>query len=54
MWKFDDCNFLLALYSVYKKLGQFFFHTYLLTCVNKDTSVMLKVINIWTNQLVKV
>ena len=26
-----------------KKLGQFFFHTYSLTCLNKDTSVLLKV-----------
>ena len=25
-----------------KKLGQFFFHTYSLTCLNKDTSVLLK------------
>ena len=34
------------LYSAYKKLGQSFFHTYSLTCLNKDTSVLLKVINI--------
>ena len=38
-----------ALYSTYKKLGQFLFYTYLLTCLNKDTLVLLKVINIWTN-----
>ena len=32
------------LYTMYiKKLGQFFFHAYLLTCLNKDTSVLLKV-----------
>ena len=38
-----------ALYSTYKKLGQFLFYTYLLNCLNKDTLVLLKVINIWTN-----
>ena len=27
-----------------KKTGQFFFHTYLLTCLNKDTLALLKVI----------
>ena len=27
-----------------KELGQFFFHTYSLTCLNKDTSVLLKFI----------
>ena len=40
-------DFLRALYSLYKKLGQFFFHTYSLTSWNKDTSVLLKDINIW-------
>ena len=31
-------------YIVYiKKLGKLFFHTYLLTYLNKDTSVLLKV-----------
>ena len=40
-------DFLRALYSLYKKLGQFFFHTYSLTSSNKDTSVLLKDINIW-------
>ena len=40
-------DFLRALYSLYKKLGQFFFHTYSLTSSNKDTSVVLKDINIW-------
>ena len=35
------------LYAVYiKKLGQFFFHNYSLICLNKDTSVLLKVMNI--------
>ena len=30
------------IYRVYvKKLGPFFFHTYSLTCLNKDTSVLL-------------
>ena len=42
----DDCDFLRALFSVYKKLGQFFFHTYSLTCLKKDTSVLIKVVNI--------
>ena len=33
-----------AVYTVYiLKLGQFFFHTYSLTCFNKDASVLLKV-----------
>ena len=35
--------FFLALYSVYITFRQFFFHTYLLTCLKKDTSVLLKV-----------
>ena len=35
------------LYTVYiKKLGQFFLHSYSLTCLNKDTPALLKVINI--------
>ena len=35
------------LFTVYiNKLGQFFFHAYSVTCLNKDTSVLLKVINI--------
>ena len=33
----DDSDFLRALYSKYKILGQFFFHTCLLTCLKKDT-----------------
>ena len=44
-WENDNLEILRALYSVHKKLGQFFFHIYLLTCLNKDTSVLLKVIN---------
>ena len=35
------------LYEVYiKQLGQLFFHTYLLTCLNKKTLVLLKVVSI--------
>ena len=45
-WENDDSDFLVVLYSVYKKLGQFFRRTYSLTCLNKDTSVLLQVINI--------
>ena len=44
-WENDDSDILRALYSVHK-LGQFFFRAYLLNCLNKDTSVLLKVINI--------
>ena len=29
-WENDDSDFLVALYSVYKKLRQFFFHTLLI------------------------
>ena len=47
-WEHDDSNLLWALYSVYKKLGQFFFHTYWLTCLKNNTLVVLKVVNIWT------
>ena len=37
----------VELYTVHlKKLGQFFFCTYLLTCLKKDKSVKLKVTNI--------
>ena len=31
--------------SVFVKWGKLFFHTYLLTCLKKDTSVPLKVLN---------
>ena len=49
-WENDDFNILLASYIVYiKKLGQLFSHTYLLTYLNKDISVLLKVINISTS-----
>ena len=44
-WENDDRNFFQALDNAYKKLGQFFFHTYSLTCLKKDTTVLLKVIN---------
>ena len=36
-WGNGDFDFLEAVYSVFKKLGQFFFHTYLLTCLTKGT-----------------
>ena len=48
-WENDDFDILRALYSVYKKLGQFLLDTYSLTCLNEDASVLLKVINIWTS-----
>ena len=44
----DDSDFLWALYSAYKNRA-IFFHTYFLTCIKKDTSVLLQVINIWTS-----
>ena len=31
-WENDESDFLRALCSVYKKLGQFSFHAYLITC----------------------
>ena len=46
-WENDYSDFLQSLCSVYKKLRQFFFHTYSLTCLKNDTSDLLKVINIW-------
>ena len=50
-WKNDDSDILRASYSFYiKKIRQLFFHTYSLTCLNKDTSVLLKDKNIWTSQ----
>ena len=48
-WKHDESNFLVALYSVYKKQANSFSILFSLTCLNKDTSVLLQVINIWTN-----
>ena len=50
-WENDNFDFLQAVYSAYKKLGQFFFHNCLLTCSEKDTSVLLKVLNSWVNKL---
>ena len=35
-WENDDSDFLRALWSVYKKLGQFFFHNLSLTCLKKE------------------
>ena len=48
-WENDEFDFPQALHGIYKKLGQLFFHTYSLTCLEKDTSVLLKVKNIWTS-----
>ena len=45
----DDSDFLWALYSPYKKSGNFFSILTFLTCIKKDTSVLLQVINIWTS-----
>ena len=45
-WENDDSDFLQALYSGHKKLGQFVFHTYSITCLKKDRSALLKVVNI--------
>ena len=43
----DGSDTFFQLYAVsLKKLGEFFSHTYSLTCLNKDTSFLLKVINI--------
>ena len=42
----DGSDFLWAIYSIYKKLGQFFFRTDSFNCLKKDPSVLLKVINI--------
>ena len=46
-WENDDSDFLLALYSVYKKLGQFFIHTLLANmfkqkCISSLTSCKYK------------
>ena len=46
-WENDDSDFLRALYSPYEKLGQFFYNTYMSTCLKKDTSVLLKFRNTW-------
>ena len=50
-WKKDAI--VRALYYVHKKLGQFVFHAYSLTSLNKDLSVLLKDINILTSSSVK-
>ena len=42
-WENDDSDILRALYSVIRAI---LFHTYSLTCLNNDTSVLFKVINI--------
>ena len=42
-WENDESDFLWALYSVCKKMRAILF-PYLLTCLDKDTSLMLKVI----------
>ena len=48
-WEMMTVTF-FKLYTVYnKKIGQFFFHTYFLTGLKKDTSVLLNVLNIWTS-----
>ena len=39
-------TFFKLFYGVYKKLGQLFYHTYLLACLMKDATVWLKVMNI--------
>ena len=49
-WKGDDPEFLWAFAVYTKEWGQFFFHAYLLTCLNWDTLVLLKVINFWASQ----
>ena len=33
-WEHDGFDILRALHNVYKKLGQFFYPNYLLTCLN--------------------
>ena len=43
-WENHDYDFPQALFSVYKKLGQLLFHTYLLNFLIKDTSVLLTVL----------
>ena len=51
-WLLSECengNFFVFYAMHVKKLEQFFFHTWLLTCLKKDTSVLLKALNIWTS-----
>ena len=40
-----NLTFLVLSATYIKTLGQFFFHVYYLTCLEKDISVLLKVIN---------
>ena len=47
-WENDHSEIPWALHSAYEKIGQFFFHIYLLTCLKEDKSVLLKVVHIWT------
>ena len=42
-WEMMTLDIPLALYNIYIKIGQLFSHTYLLTCLNKDISVLIKV-----------
>ena len=44
--KMMTLDFFRALYNVYRNQDDCFFHTYLLTCLNKDISVLLKFMNI--------
>ena len=37
-WENGDSEDFQALYSIFEKLGQYFFHIYSLTCLNKDIS----------------
>ena len=52
-WENDDSDFLWALYSVYKKIKTILFRYLLLTCLNKDISVLLEVINTLKSSQVK-
>ena len=52
-WENNDSDIIRVLYSGYKKIGQFFFHTYLLSYLDKYTPNLLKAINIWTSSQVK-
>ena len=52
-WENDNSDILRTVYSVYeKKLGQFFFYSYLVACLNKHISVLLKVISEQGHKLV--
>ena len=46
-WENDDSVLLWALYSIGKKIRSILF-PYLLTCLNKGTSLMLQAANTWT------